>query len=78
MSGDVAFEGQITLSGELAAKLSLSSSVRRLVACLIGGLIASGISFESLAGQTLRGFAMLKVVIWLQFKILIKKDWFSR
>ena len=55
MSGDVAFEGQITFSGEPGAKLSLSSAARRLVACLIGVFIASGISFESLAGQTLRG-----------------------
>ena len=55
MSGDVAFEGQITFSGEPGAKLSLSSAVRRLVACLIGVCIASGISLESLAGQTLRG-----------------------
>ena len=52
MSGYVAFEG---LPSELAAKLSLSSALRRLVLCLIGVCIASGISLEPLAGQTLRG-----------------------
>ena len=44
MSDDVAFEGQIALSGEAGAKLSLSSALRRLVVCLIGVCIASGIS----------------------------------
>ena len=55
MSDDVAFEGQITLSGEPGTRLSLLSAVRRLVVFLIGVCIAIGISLESLAGQTLRG-----------------------